>query len=380
MCFKNNRAKVVVAFRFFIFIFAFWIFTTTAFAFQKLSQNDTYRLVFFAPRGEGDPFWGKFIGFMEKATIDFGMELTVHYAEGNLERMRQQIVVEAKSTERADILVFPNFKKGGETFLKIIEEQQVPAFVVNSGFTKGEVVGNPRGKYKYWIGELLPAEEEVGAMLAESLINEGLRLRSEKKLPPLEILGITGIVSDYAAIQRVKGLQQLVLSYPDIRLRQIVPANWSDKKAAASFAMLSRRYPNATLIWSASDVMAQGIIRTAKKRGLTPGKDIIVGGIDWAEAGLQAVKSGDQFVSIGGHFLEGGWAVVLIYDYLKGKDFAKMNLRWRSKMASVTAPKWITQKKQLEKITPNFVDFKRYSRFLNPENTSYDFRLESLFN
>jgi hypothetical protein len=57
-----------------------------------------------------------------------------------------------------------------------------------------------------------------------------------------------------------------------------------------------------------------------------------------------------------------------------------MNLRWRSKMASVTAPKWITQKKQLEKITPNFVDFKRYSRFLNPENTSYDFRLESLFN
>ena len=266
------------------------------------------------------------------------------------------------------------------TFLKIIEEQQVRAFVVNSGFTKGEVVGNPRGKYKYWIGELLPAEEEVGAMLAESLINEGLRLRSDKNIPPLEMLGITGIVSDYAAIQRVKGLQKLVLSYPDIRLRQIVPANWSDKKAAASFAMLSQRYPNATLIWSASDVMAQGIIRTAKKRGLTPGKDIIVGGIDWAEAGLQAVKSGDQFVSIGGHFLEGGWAVVLIYDYLKGKDFAKMNLRWRSKMASVTAPKWITQKKQLEKITPNFVDFKRYSRFLNPENSSYDFRLESLFN
>ena len=370
----------MIAFRFFTLFFTVWICTTTAFAVQKLAQNETYRLAFFAPRGEGDPFWGQFIGFMEKATLDFGMELNVYYAEGNLERMREQIVSEAKSTERADILVFPNFKKGGETFLKIVEEQQIPAFVVNSGFTEEEEVGVPRGKYKHWIGELLPAEEEVGAMLAESLIEEGLRLRSTENLPQLEMVGITGIVSDYAAIQRTKGLQQVLLSYPEIRLRQIVPANWSDKNAAASFAMLSRRYPNVTLIWSASDVMAQGVIRTAKKRGITPGKDVLVGGIDWAQAGLQAVRSGDQYVSIGGHFLEGGWAVVLIYDYLSGSDFAKIKLRWRSKMGSVTAPKWETQRKRLAKIKPDFVDFKRYSRFLNPENTSYDFKIESLFN
>jgi hypothetical protein len=49
-------------------------------------------------------------------------------------------------------------------------------------------------------------------------------------------------------------------------------------------------------------------------------------------------------------------------------------------MGSVTAPKWETQKKRLAKIKPDFVDFKRYSRFLNPENTSYDFKIESLFN
>ena len=370
----------MIAFRFFTLFFTVWICTTTVFAVQKLVQNETYRLAFFAPSGEGDPFWGQFIGFMEKATVDLGMELNVQYAEGNLEKMRQQIVAEAKSTESADILVFPNFKKGGETFLKIIEEQQVPAFVVNSGFTEEEIVGEPRGKYKHWIGELLPAEEEVGAMLAESLIEEGLRLRSAENPSHLEMVGITGIVSDYAAIQRTKGLKHVVLSYPEIRLRQIVPANWSDKSAATSFAMLSRRYPKVTLIWSASDVMAQGVIRKAKKGGIIPGKDVLIGGVDWAEAGLQAVRSGEQFISIGGHFLEGGWAVVLIYDYLSGSDFAKIKLRWRSKMGSVTAPKWETQRKRLAKIKPDFVDFKRYSRFLNPENTSYDFKIESLFN
>jgi ABC-type sugar transport system substrate-binding protein len=217
-------------------------------------------------------------------------------------------------------------------------------------------------------------------MLAESLIEEGLRLRSTENFPQLEMVGITGIVSDYAAIQRTKGLKHVVLSYPEIRLRQIVPANWNDKSAATSYAMLSRRYPKVTLIWSASDVMAQGVIRKAKKHGIIPGKDVLIGGVDWAQAGLQAVRSGEQFISIGGHFLEGGWAVVLIYDYLSGSDFAKIKLRWRSKMGIVTAPKWETQKKRLAKIQPDFVDFKRYSRFLNPENTSYDFKLESLFN
>ena len=47
-------------------------------------------------------------------------------------------------------------------------------------------------------------------------------------------------------------------------------------------------------------------------------------------------------------------------------------------MASVIAPEWQKQKKHRESIKPEFIDFKRYSRFLNPENTSYDFDLKSL--
>ena len=47
-------------------------------------------------------------------------------------------------------------------------------------------------------------------------------------------------------------------------------------------------------------------------------------------------------------------------------------------MTSVTAPEWQKQKKRRESIKPEFIDFKRYSRFLNPENSSYDFGLKSL--
>ena len=47
-------------------------------------------------------------------------------------------------------------------------------------------------------------------------------------------------------------------------------------------------------------------------------------------------------------------------------------------MTSVIAPECQKQKKRRESKKPEFIDFKRYFRFLNPENSSYDFGLKSL--
>ncbi len=108
---RIKRANIGHALRLSSLLFLFWIFTPTVLAVSSPSPSKMYSLAFFAPRGEGDPFWGLFIGFMQKAVEDFGAELRVHYADGNREKMRQQIAIEATSKNRADVLVFPNFKK-----------------------------------------------------------------------------------------------------------------------------------------------------------------------------------------------------------------------------------------------------------------------------
>ena len=46
-------------------------------------------------------------------------------------------------------------------------------------------------------------------------------------------------------------------------------------------------------------------------------------------------------------------------------------------MTSVIVLEWQTQKKRRESIKPEFIDFKRYSRFLKLDS-SYDFGLKSL--
>ncbi len=287
--------------------------------------------------------------------------------------MRNQIEAAAAS-EAYDALIFPNFKMGGRAFLEAAEAHQVPAFIVNSGFTAAEQVGQPREAFQYWIGELLPDETEAGAAVAESLIQQGIRQFGDSGL---ELVGIAGIISDYASTERTEGLIRTLQRYPEASLRQMVPANWSAEQAAQSFAILQRRFPGVKLVWCASDVMAQGVLTAARQNGLVPGQDLLVGGFDWAETGLRSVASGDQWSSAGGHFLEGGWAIVLVYDYLEGVDFAPLGVHWRSRMETVTHETWSTYSASLEQLNRAQLDFRKVSRFQNPKPT-YDLKVRNV--
>lgn len=334
-----------------------------------------WRVALFTPRQQDDPFWGQFVRFALQAGADLNVKVFPHYAEGSLPKMRNQIEAAAAS-EAYDALIFPNFKMGGRAFLEAAEAHEVPAFIVNSGFTAAEQVGNPREGFQYWIGELLPDEAEAGAAVAESLIQQGFQQFHDSGTA-LEVVGIAGIISDYASTERTQGLVRTLQQYPEVSLRQIVPANWNAEQAAQSFSILKQRFPDVRLVWCASDVMAQGVLTAARQNGLTPGVDLLVGGFDWAETGLRSVANGTQWSSAGGHFLEGGWAIVLVFDYLEGVDFAPLDVRWRSRMETVTHETWPTFSAALKGVSQARLDFRKASRFLHPQQ-AYDLTVRSV--
>ena len=65
------------------------------------------------------------------------------------------------------------------------------------------------------------------------------------------------------------------------------------------------------------------LLHAIKVHGKVPGKDILVGGVGWSNDTLNKITKGEMNASIGGHFLEGAWALILIYDYHNGLDFAE---------------------------------------------------------
>lgn len=80
--------------------------------------------------------------------------------------------------------------------------------------------------------------------------------------------------------------------------------------------------------------------------------------------------------------MEGGWVAVLLYDYLHGKDFADLQLRWQSKMLAVTQNNIDYYSERLARENWEKIDFTQFSRHLHPEE-NYNFnprRLLSMMN
>lgn len=184
-----------------------------------------------------------------------------------------------------------------------------------------DVVGAPCGEYKYCIGHMFPNDVQAGHDLALALINE-----SRGKFPDktVELIAVSGSRDSAAAIDRNNGLERAVSDTPNTQLHQIVFAGWDPQDAQVRTTALLKRYPQTSVLWAASDAMALSMASAAKALGRTPGKDIFIGGVDWSDAGLAAVQQGDLVASLGGHFMEGGWVMVLLHDFHHGLDFSSL--------------------------------------------------------
>ena len=99
--------------------------------------------------------------------------------------------------------------------------------------------------------------------------------------------------------------------------------------------------------------------------------------MDWDADAQAAIKADRMHVSVGGHFLDGAWAAVLLYDYLHDVDFTHEALQFESPMVAVTrtnadnfAP-FLTMDSQS-------LDFSLFSKSKNPSLNLYQFDLHSV--
>src|SRR5262249_12563111 len=126
-----------------------------------------------------------------------------------------------------------------------------------------------------------------------------------------------------ASVERVEGLQQAISEYPDVELKQTFYAEWNKNKAYEQTESFLKRYLEIGAIWGVNDPIALGAMEGAIAAGKSPGKDVLIGGLNWDQPGIAKVKDGSLVTTVGGHFMTGGWALVLLYDYHHGRDFAE---------------------------------------------------------
>ena len=85
------------------------------------------------------------------------------------------------------------------------------------------------------------------------------------------------------------------------------------------FESLYQGHPDIKGVWAANGGTATGVMTALKNAGKKPGKDVIVVAMDLNPENVEAVKNGDLLFDIGGHWLQGGFALVMLYDQIKGQ-------------------------------------------------------------
>jgi ABC-type sugar transport system substrate-binding protein len=346
---------------------------------ERTRPDATYRVFMFTGSETNNPFWDLFAEFMRVAGKDLDIKVEVFFAKGSREDMAARIREVCEGPGRPDAIVVQSFKRNGLNSLRIANNNKVPIFLVNAGLTEEQKakIREQDEEFPYWIGEMLPDDFGAGYDLAIELIDQARK--DPKRLGPdgrVHVIGLNGTVSDGASVQRLAGLEKAIADRSDVAtLDQVVSADWDQALAQSRCRVLHRRYPQASVIWCASDLMAIGAIEAMLERQRTPGQDVIIGGVDASSEAMNLIEEGTLSATVGGHFKDGGWVAVLIYDYFHGVKWSDRPAHFDSSMTLVTRKNLAEYKDELNPATWKRTDFHQFSHRDHPGRKGYRFEL-----
>lgn len=330
------------------------------------------------------PFWEYTRRFMVAAAQDLGIELQIYYANEDFTKMAPLVKQALSDINRTpDALLFHDFKRTGAQSLRIAEEHQIPTLIFNSSI-RNQIVGKPRKDLKYWVGELLPDDVSGAKNLMAELTTVGARMKKNLNRDELQVIAIAGNRASGSSLDRLLGLGDAVANTPNLSLVETMYAEWQIERAKQITQASIRLSDAISIFWTSSDSMGQGVVEGATEAGWIAGEDYITGGFDLTAQGVKYVKEGKFVATIGGHYVDGAWAMVLLHDYLKGMDFASSgNPTLMTEMAvvnkdNVSQFEDITQLLSEQNIKDK-INFRNFSLIHNPKLKEHHFDSAEVF-
>lgn len=350
-------------------------------AFAQTPEPAPPSVTFLNPNPPGNTFWDMVTSFMQAVAEDLNVDLQVVHSKGNPYSYKKDGLELVETLSKGDYLITAYFSSSSSIkYIQRADELGVKIFVINTGIPEDErpIVGHPREKLENWIGHMAPSDLQAGYELADILINKAIEL-NKGSATGIHAVALGGGTDSIVPLQRMEGFKKRIAEQSSIRLDDLIDTMWTRPEANLTARELLHQNREAQIVWTLSDPVALGVIDAIKAEGKKPGVDILTGGIDWSPEAIAAVASGEMTASVGGHFFEGGWALVLINDYHYGIDFADdPGITSTTKMSAITADNVQTYLKRFNKPDWSKIDFKQFSKKYNPALKKYDFSLKTL--
>lgn len=344
-----------------------------------------FSVSFINPGKHDEEYWRAVSDTMVAAARSLDIELRITYLERQPYKAIEvvQAIANLDSNRRPDYVLLGNEGGVAPRALQILDEAGLNTLLVFSGINTSPeraLAGRPREKYSHWLGSIEPDPESAGYQTAMALIARGRALGLQGMDGKLHLLALSGDRATPASQQRGTGMRRAVIESNDVVLEQEIFAKFNEGVAKEASQWLFKRHPEVSLVWSGNDLMAFGAMQGWRQLGGTPGRDMLFSAINASKRGMFALRDGSLTALSGGHFLLGAWALVMLYDFHHGQDFAA------DEGLEVTLPlfsPFTPQKAQrfLDRFGGGHydgIDFRGHSRVLNPSLTKYDFDFDQL--
>ncbi|MGX4772330.1 ABC transporter substrate-binding protein [Bradyrhizobium guangdongense] len=340
-------------------------------------------IVFVNPGKTGEVYWDMVSQTMQAAGRKLDAHVEVLTSERNYRTMQELGLGVVARADKPDFLILSNEESAAVPILEAAEKAGIKTLLLSNTLIGEDAVrlGPPRAKLKNWLGDITTDLTTAGARMANALIGAA---RNEKWQSPdgkIHLLGIGGDEITPASIARNAGLQLAVAAAPDVVVDRMLFANWTQSEAeqvAANYlGWAQRKGIRPAGIWAGNDPMALGALKAVAAAGITPGQDIQIVGLNWSEDALREIKAGRLLLSDGGHFLLGGWSVVLLRDYADGCDFAASSPHIEVKTSAITRDNLASVATLIKSRAYDRIDFARF-RAKPGRCGQYDFSVDML--
>lgn len=341
-------------------------------------------VAFINPGYANETYWFTASRCMQAAAQDLGISLRIEYASRNykLALEHTRTLAGLPPAQRPDYVILSNEFGTAAEMVKLLSDAGIKTFLAYSGRGQGEAgaaLGTPRQQFPLWLGSLEPRASDAGYLTGQALIAQARRAGVPRIHGKMPMLVIGGDRSTPTSVFRLQGLYQAVREAGDVIVVQEVMAAWDRQRAAQQAGWLYRRHPQARMVWAGSDQMAMGAMAQWRARGGQPGKDAFFSGINTSPEALQSLSDGSMSALAGGHFVTGAWALVMLYDYEHGKDFASEGLELQRplfvRFDAAMAQRYL---KAYSDADFSRVDFASYSKVKNPAIQRYRFSFQAL--
>jgi ABC-type sugar transport system substrate-binding protein len=253
-------------------------------------------------------FWTRYTDFMTQVADALDIELIL--VDANNDEEKQVADVESLISQGVNgLVVTPQSTAIAAQLLRTAEEARVPVMFTDRfpGIEPDEYEGES------YVGFIGPNDEQAGYDIATHLIvNEG---RSK-------LVGLGGLPGSSVAEGRKAGLERAVAEH-GATLVQYEGIGETREVGLQTMESILSAQPSGAIdaVWGYNDELALGALKAAQNAGRA--EELAIGGMDLNEDAVNAIKAGDLEFSTGGHWLQGGFGLITLYDALHGVEPAE---------------------------------------------------------